>query len=465
MPADSSKIISRKEWLDEEFCQNYSKTWDISTKEVHYGWLSPGESELQMIDSGTLQDSNVLDLGCGMGENLIALANKGARCFGVDISLHMLRLAKRKVSQHCPRHSIKFEQQDMRDFSAFQGVMFDIILSVYSFEFLPSLTDFRETFVNVSSRIKPGGVFIFCFSHPLQHRKYQCIINDGSSEDSTPGSPLIYSFQDVFDVVNLSGLLIERVVEQSTKNPSTLDGPTAATFPYRFFEGKNPCRADMDGISNTAPHTVVYRARKPENLVRINDGKTFAFEYSTVHLWGEKRKVTDCFQISVDSQVFDTYVFARRDSLVAICHITSVAVGENIDVIPEGTLEIAVTGHAGTVSIRARSLLGIVHEALRGKNLLPEYCFSSFLVPEYSEWRSSIFLSGIAPLFGELDILFPRRSVGVLVFLNGREFGEGKVSLENYIPSSGDIIEVVYAISGWHSEWRNPSSFQREFRW
>jgi len=45
------------------------------------------------------QGSNVLELGCGTGRNLIAVARRypGVRCFGVDVSNEMLAQARRSI--------------------------------------------------------------------------------------------------------------------------------------------------------------------------------------------------------------------------------------------------------------------------------------------------------------------------------------------------------------------------------
>ena len=52
-------------WEDEEFCKQYAATWEISSDEVHYGWLSPGESSLNLFSELKLENANVLDVGWG----------------------------------------------------------------------------------------------------------------------------------------------------------------------------------------------------------------------------------------------------------------------------------------------------------------------------------------------------------------------------------------------------------------
>jgi SAM-dependent methyltransferase len=46
---------------------------------------------------GDVRGQTVLDLGCGSGQNLVALANRGANTLGIDISPHLVRLAQQRL--------------------------------------------------------------------------------------------------------------------------------------------------------------------------------------------------------------------------------------------------------------------------------------------------------------------------------------------------------------------------------
>src|ERR1051326_9119162 len=96
MTTQEEIVPSTQRWRDREFCQQYADTWEISTSEVHYGWLSPGENSVRLLPTAEIEGATVLDVGCGMGENMVALAKKGATCFGIDVSEHMLAFAREK---------------------------------------------------------------------------------------------------------------------------------------------------------------------------------------------------------------------------------------------------------------------------------------------------------------------------------------------------------------------------------
>ncbi len=127
------------DWSAKEACDTYEETWEISSKEVHYGWLSPGENALQLF-SNVPSGSKALDVGCGMGENVLALHEKGLEAYGLDFSRHMVQKARRnlktggmeskpaKIAQHiryCDARSISSEFREK----------FDVVLSIYSLEF------------------------------------------------------------------------------------------------------------------------------------------------------------------------------------------------------------------------------------------------------------------------------------------------------------------------------------------
>ena len=85
-----------QDWDDQEFCKKYESTWEISVDDIHYGWLAQGENSLGLLDDVNLSNANVLDIGCGLGQNLISFEKRGANCFGFDVSTCMLSKAEIK---------------------------------------------------------------------------------------------------------------------------------------------------------------------------------------------------------------------------------------------------------------------------------------------------------------------------------------------------------------------------------
>ncbi len=450
---------TNQNWQDQKFCREYAEQWDIDSSEVHYGWLSPGENILQLLtclqsDNGKFDDIAVLDIGCGMGENLIALSCCGACCFGVDISTYMIEYAKKKVGKSEVLKKIELECHDMRDFKYYSGIQFDLVLSIYSMEYLQSLDEFRAMLANIFSRLKSGGRFVFCFSHPLQHSMHSRLHNISALSGDSQGATLIYSFRDVVEGLSSAGFEIERVIEQSTQNPSQLTKEEAMSFPYRFHKGKNPCQKKFDSFSNSAPHTVVYRARKPKERSKLRPIDLFAgLNAGVLRLWGQNRTVTDAQDIQVGSDMLPVYQLASKDNVVFIapvlqktCQTTS---AKN---------QITVKLQSGVNrKINSSCLIGIVHKQLISMDYQPIY--SS--MDASSESNNPIYLVRVDPVYGKLRILYPSQEMGLLLFVNGEELLNGAVSADHYFPVKDDVIDLIYIATGWGTQWRPSEDIQQ----
>jgi ubiquinone/menaquinone biosynthesis C-methylase UbiE len=433
LSADST-VISQK-WRDRAFCEQYAETWEISTNEVHYGWLAPGENTLRLLPTARIEGAAILDIGCGMGENLITLAKKGGECFGIDISEFMLAFARER------HRKIGLARQDMREFTAFTGVNFDIVLSIYSLEYLSSLKDFRDVLATVFNRMRPGATFVFCFSHPLQHIRHSMLRNESALCDPTEISPLIYSFKDVIASLDETGFTIDRIVEQHTLNPSAITYEQSVLFPYHFHRGKNPCSALLDNQSNAAPHTVIYKVRKPDSGSLVKRQMSLQMQFGKVLIWGEYRRVRDRISFTTNKRKFHILKLEPRDAVVGICSILEFSIGES-DIRKGQGIRIAVAD--GKISILRNSLLGIIFRHRTRDRLNFVFHQDWIAIPEHRKLLNSLYISRIDPVFGLFLNEFPREEIGVLVFVNGEEPGAGKVGLQDFFPAPSDRIEIVY---------------------
>ena len=314
---------------EKSFCEDYCTTWEISHDQVHYGWLAPGENQLRLIDID-LANANVLDIGCGMGENLIALARNGANCHGIDISGHMLKRARENINDFADEiDPIHFQQQDMRQTDFFPGTAFDLILSVYSMEYLSSTQELKDLLYNLFKRLKPGGIIIFCFSHQLQHFRHNMLANSSSKTGDEQFSTMVYSFRDVVGALTEVGYLIERIVEQGTRDPSQLSFEDALRFPYHFHRDKNPCHPQFDQESNKTPHTIIYKARKLDTQGLEQDKQlTFSYAEKQVKIWGQQRNIIQSTPFKAGTSDFTAHKLAPKDDVVGLCEVLSITVSK-----------------------------------------------------------------------------------------------------------------------------------------
>lgn len=447
--------MESQNWKDKEFCTWYDRTWEISTEEVHYGWLAPGENHFNLLDDLHLSDATVLDVGCGMGENLIALARRGAECFGLDISEYMVDRALDKWRDSFGSgKTLHTSVEDMRIFQGFAEIKFDLILSVYSLEYLESIRELRNVLAILYHRLSDEGKFVFSFSHPLQHHRHRELGNrSGRTVPEDPKSPLIYSFQDVITVLDQVGFHVERVIELSTKNPSKITYEEGKKYPYHYARGRNPCKQQFDDYSNRFPHTVLYRVFKPKQKKQVENQPLLPMEIGKRRLWGENRTVTERLSVQTDKASFHIDKLAPYDSAVAIMDILEFSIESQDFITEEDSADLVIyrAGKAYIERIPINSLIAIILRRLE-KSGLDAFCEKMPLI-EKEGMIYGTFIERIDPLFGKLRDLFPRNRIGLLVFVNNQEPGAGRVGLDSFTPSVDDKVSVRYLVSRWGEDW------------
>lgn len=133
-----------------------------------YGPLAPREDELSLLPQ--LRGARVLELGCGSGHSLRYLAERGAaELWGLDLSPAQLALARETLAAR--GHAARLVESPMEADLAAVGLpdgAFDLVLSVYA---LGWTTDLDRTLALVARALRPGGVFIFSWEHPV----YSCL--------------------------------------------------------------------------------------------------------------------------------------------------------------------------------------------------------------------------------------------------------------------------------------------------
>ena len=112
---------------------------------------------------GDLSNKKVLDICCGTGHSLQYVHKKGAaELWGIDISQEQIKLARNWLSEK----GINAELicSPMEEDCGIPKNYFGLVYSVFGIGWT---SDLNRTFSLIHSYLKPGGKFIFNWSHPI----------------------------------------------------------------------------------------------------------------------------------------------------------------------------------------------------------------------------------------------------------------------------------------------------------
>lgn len=140
----------------------YNRTYKITTDTIHYGPLCPGENKLQLI--GEIKGLKMIDLGCGGGQNAVAMAKGGAGVTGVDFSENQLLQAKALAKKE--NVAIEFIHSDIASMPQLADSSFDIALSACALAFVKQI---EGAVAEAYRLLKPNGRFLLSVMHPMQY--------------------------------------------------------------------------------------------------------------------------------------------------------------------------------------------------------------------------------------------------------------------------------------------------------
>lgn len=116
------------------------------------------------------EGDRILDLCCGTGRHAAALAKRGYRVTGIDLSDVLLAHAKR----HAAGPALTYVQGDMRD-TPFPDESFDVVLNLFtSFGYFVTDDENGKVLREIARLLTPGGRFVIDFlnrEHVVKHLK------------------------------------------------------------------------------------------------------------------------------------------------------------------------------------------------------------------------------------------------------------------------------------------------------
>lgn len=223
-----------------------------------YGPLVQTEETLGLL--GQLSEKRVLEIGCGSGHSLAYLARQGAaELWGIDLSPVQIDLARSYLAEQ--EISAQLFVSPMEANPGLPTDYFDLVVSIYA---LGWSTDLGATFSLIHSYLKPGGVLIFSWEHPvysrLEYESGQYVVKRSYHAENPVIHPAWNGVEIVIHERKLStfinavigaGLQIEQLVEPEFE-------PTLAND-----NNQSPERWYSVPRAQLVPTTFIVKARKP----------------------------------------------------------------------------------------------------------------------------------------------------------------------------------------------------------
>ena len=206
------------EWFEDEVFWNKLYPFLFTDQK-----LEAAEAEVgSVLELAGLEQGDVLDLACGPGRHSVALAKRGFRVTGVDLSPFLLRKARERA--RAENVDVEWVQEDMRRFVRPEG--FDLAISLFtSFGYFESKADDLRVLRNIHQSLRSGGALVIEMAgrEPLA-RGFQATI----SKELADGRLLVERHQVVDDWTRIKNEWI--VIEDDTA--------TTFRFEVRIYSGQ-----------------------------------------------------------------------------------------------------------------------------------------------------------------------------------------------------------------------------------
>lgn len=207
------------------------------------------ESDLRLL--GDVNGKRVLDLGCGSGENAVALAQQGAHVIALDRSIAQLHLARKLASE--AEAKVEWHESDVADLAFLRADSIDLALAI---GVLGEIDDIDRVFRQVHRVLRPGAAFLFTFDHPMA-------LAIGREVD-TPGTLPLGRLEVRRSYADTEPVKVRRDDEQIQVYPRTPSDVFAALHRagYRVDVLLEPEPLRPSDPGPTVPPVIIWRARK-----------------------------------------------------------------------------------------------------------------------------------------------------------------------------------------------------------
>jgi ubiquinone/menaquinone biosynthesis C-methylase UbiE len=207
---------------------SFQETSDVSVG-CNWGWDGVDDEELL----GDIDGLDALELGCGGGQDTVALAEYGATVTGVDLTRQQLHHARDL-----------FDERDL-DIDVVEGDItalpfaadeFDLAYNTYVFQWVQ---DLPAAFAEAHRVLRSDGRFVFSMPHPFfdladpdTHEVVESYFDTGRQvvHDGREEYPDLVTYRrrvsDVYNALVEAGFDVERMLEPGSSDPDDYEpGP------------------------------------------------------------------------------------------------------------------------------------------------------------------------------------------------------------------------------------------------
>lgn len=137
-------------YFDQGYVNEYEPLFDLVSDRQQVARLM----ELLQLESG----ARIADVPCGQGRHAHLLAEAGYDVDGLDLSAHLIALAKARGTAR----NLRYRRGDMRKLPANWTGCFDAVLNLFtSFGFFSDARDDAQVIREFARVLKPGGVLVW----------------------------------------------------------------------------------------------------------------------------------------------------------------------------------------------------------------------------------------------------------------------------------------------------------------
>ena len=145
----------------EEIAERYQRERGWPSEDLCWGHRVAPERELRLL--GDVRGKRALVLGCGGGQDVIALARLGASSVtGVDFSKVQLAHAKENLAR--AKVEATLIESSVTELSMLADESFDLVVSVHVMSYIENID---ACFAEARRVLVPDGVFAFSTQHPI----------------------------------------------------------------------------------------------------------------------------------------------------------------------------------------------------------------------------------------------------------------------------------------------------------